>query len=266
MKILWDNLLTGATITASSEDNSYPVENLYHRFLEKKFMAVSASTLVTVLFQKDKDVSMIAYGFNNVIEGSGDEIVITKDTIDEIVITKDATDEYKIQLSAGYTIKNSAGTIVGTGPLATGDDVNCTYFDKVTCRSVEILFSSDTIVYVGGLSIGDPITYEYRQVNPTLLDNLRSSVKKTNGGQVIGKQIPMLREWRAVIPDMTNTKRLETREMLNAVGMYKPVFADLYYDDDEEPAMYGNFTQAGQYGRDSYNRDYSMSLRLQEAR
>ena len=268
MKILWNNYLSDSTVTATSEDSLYPVSSLYRKFLDKKFQAIGSLTTVTVLFPEDRTVSMLAYGFNNVTT-SENTIVLTKGAADTIVLTKGSADSIVLTLSASYVLKDSSGSTLLTGVLEVGDDVNINYLDPaVSCRSVEITFASsgENPVYVGGLSIGDPLVYDYTVPNQQLINQLRSDVSQTSGGQVIGNQDPMLREWRVSIPSMTNTKRLETQAMLRAVGQFQPVFADLWEDSDQEEPMYGHFTQAGTYRRDSRAQDYRQGLTLKEAR
>lgn len=265
MKILWDNYLIDSTITTTSEDSLYPVENLYHRFMQKKYMAESTRTTVTVLFPEDRDVSMIAYAFNNTASSS-DTIVLTKGALDTVVLDAAATDTTVLTLEAQYVLKSSTGATVGTGVLEVGEYININYFTSVTCRSVELTFTSQDIVYVGCLSIGDPIEYEYMQVNPRLIDSLRSDSRKTSGGQLISRKIPMLREWRIAIPDMDNAKRLETQTMLKTVGRFRPVFADLWENATTEKPMYGSFTRAGEYRQDSNSGEYLMGLTIEEAK
>ena len=78
----------------------------------------------------------------------------------------------------------------------------------------------------------------------------------------------MLRQWAVSVPhpQMDNDKRLETRQMLRAIGSWKPVFADLWEDCDLEPPMYGNIVEIASYGRNPYNRDYDFNFTIEEAR
>ena len=267
MKILWDNYLDDSTVTASSENASYPVENLFHKFLEKKYVSTQSQAIVTVVFPEDRPVSMIAYGWSNVTPGDGSTLTIARDAEDNITITEGGAGPITIALFSSYELKDSGGTVVGSGTIEEGDLINATHFTEVTCRSVEVLFASNSIVYVGGLSMGSPISYDYTEANPTFADLSRASVRKTDGGQIIGKKKQMLREWRLTIPNATNLKRLETSAMLEEVSYVDPVYADLYDESNGvEPAIYGNITAAGVYQRDSRSQRYSMKMTIQEAR
>lgn len=267
MRILYKNYLEDSTLSATSEDSLYPVENLTHKFLEKKFQAEGNLSTVTVLFPEDRTVNMIAYGFNN-LETSADTIKLTKGASDTIKLTKGASDTIKLTISAQWELKDSGGSSVASGVIAVGQDVNVIYPGSITARSLEITFatSGENAVYVGSLSVGEYLEYEYTQVNPVITDQLRADVSKTNGGQLIGNQSPDLREWQVVVPNMDNDKRLETRTMVNTVGSFKPIFVDLWEDADYEEPMHGNITQAGTYRRDSRNNEYTMGLTIEEAR
>jgi hypothetical protein len=269
MKILWDNYLSDSTVTASSENSLYQSSNLTDIFLERKFMAEANQALITVEFPEDRDVSMIAYGFQNLEVANSNVIANTYGASNVLTNTYGAETVYSLSLAAGYTLKDSSGNELESGNLVVEDDISITYLaEAVTCRSVEILFTASDTLYIGGLSIGDPMNFPYIEATPDLEDLLRDSIDKTNGGQLIGQQIPMLRQWRIDVPEteMTNEKRLEIRTMLESVGSYQPVFVDLWEDTQYEPPMYGNFSSVDAYGRIDYRRTYTFGFTLEECR
>ncbi len=269
MKILWNNYLSDSTVTASDEDTQYPVSNLTDVFLELKFQSTSNQSMITVEFPEDRDVSMIAYGYQNLVDGAGEVVRNVYGSVDILTNTYGADEVYRSSLSAGYKLINSSGTTLASGQLNIDDDVSITYLDSaVTCRSVEILFTADDTLYIGGLAIGDPLEYEYVEADAGISDIILDSVDKTNGGQVIGEAITMLRQWAVAVPhpEMTNAKRLETRTMVKAIGSWRPVFADLWEDSDDEPPMYGNLIEISTMTRNSYSRDYDFNFTIEEAR
>jgi len=265
MKILWDNYLDDSTITATSENSLYPVSNLTDKFLERKFQAVGTSSVVTVTFPEDRTVSMIAYGYNNVT--TSDTIRLSKTATDTIRLSKTAVDTVRLSIPSDYTLKNSGGSVISTGQLSIGNDVNITYLTPTVCRSIVFSFSAQSTMYVGGVAVGDPIEYDYIQVNPQLIASLRGDFQKTTGGQLVGRKTRLLREWRVTFPNLTNQERMDTMEMLRAVGNFKPVFADIELYGDAEEAIYGNFENGDvSFRRDSTAKTYSTGLTLQEAR
>ena len=267
MKLLWNNYLDDSTVTATNENTNYPASNLNHRFLEKKFQAIGDSSTVTILMPETRTVSMIAYGFNN-IESSQNTIVITKDAPDTIVVTKDAEDIIVISIEAFYTLKNASGSIVGSGTINVNGDVNITYFSPVECKTIEIKFASSTgsNLYIGGLSVGDPLEIEYILNDPTLGHRIRGVGEKTDGGQLLGREIRHLRVWSVSTPIISNSKRLEIAEMVDTNGNYKPLFADLYEGIDLEPPMYCSILTAGEFPRRTHRNEFLTQIVLEECR
>ena len=269
MKILWDNYLEDATVTATSEDDLFPIENLTDIFLELRYQAEANQTELTIEFEENKTVSMIAFGYHNIDNSSGENVITNTYGASTILTnTYGADDVYTNTLAGGYELFDSEGNTVGTGQLNVEDDVSITYPDSVECRTVVLLLTASETLYVGGMSIGDPMEYANVLANPEMGDLLRDDVDKTNGGQNYGEQLPMLRSWSVAVPDpsMTNAKRLATREMLESVGSYQPVYADLWEETDDEPAMYCNFTSIDNYVRNPYTRTYSFGFTLEECR
>lgn len=267
MKLLWNNYLEDSTVTASSEDASYPASNLTHKFLEKKFQALGSQSTVTITMPETRTVSMIAYGFNNTTTAQ-DVIVITKDAADTFVITKDAADTVVITVQAFFELKNSVGTVVYSGQLETGADINVNHFTPTECKTIEISFASSNAetLYVGGLSVGDPLEIEYIRNNPTLAHTLRGTANKTEGGQLLSKKVRHLVIWDFSIPLVTNSKRAEITEMIDECGNYKPIFASLYEDADIEPSIYCNIISGGEFPRINHKNEFTTDMTLEECR
>lgn len=266
MKILYDNYLDDSTVVATSENSAYPVENLTHKFLEKKYMATANNTTITVTFPEDRTVSMLAYGFNNVDVTAADTIKVVYDATDSIKVVYDADDTVKLTIGSSYEFKDSSGNVVALGEVPEGEDVNVAFFDPVVARSLEISFTANDTLFIGGLAVGDPIEYEYHNVNPQVGIDYREGNDKTDGGQALGRRVTALREWSLVIPTITDDKRKATQEMIQAVGAFKPVYAAIYDDTTIEPAMYCTLGTIGTFTRDSRAKDYTMTLTLEEAR
>lgn len=267
MKLLWDNYLIGSTITASSEDTQFPTENLVHKFLEMKYQALASSTTLTITMPEDKTVSMIAYGFNNVI-GSGGVIRLTKGADDVIQLTKGAEDIINLSVTASYELRSSSNTLLLSGTLETDGDVNINYMTPTECRKIVIkIAANEGEVYIGGLSVGDPLDIEYIGVDPELPQKIRGDSTKTEGGQVLGKgSVTSLREWSISVPLITNDKRLEIADMIQEVGSFRPFFADLYEDSDIEDPMYCNIIGPIRPLRKTHRNQFSVALILEEAR
>jgi len=267
MKLLWNNYLEDSTVTASNQDENYPVSNLTHKFLEKKFQSLGSQSKITITMPETRIVSMIAYGFNNVIT-SESILAVTKNASKIYAVTKSATTILSVTLESKYVLKNTLGSIVGTGTLETGGDINVNYFSPTECKTIEITFISPVSepVYVGGLSIGDPLEIEYVRNNPELSHAIRGTANKTEAGQLLSKKVRTLRIWDFSVPLVTNSKRAEITEMIDEVGNFKPIFADLYEDTDIEPEMYCNIIGGGRFPRINHKNEFSTSMVLEECR
>jgi len=267
MKILWENYLEDSTVTSTSEDSLYPVENLYHRFLEKKYMSVGSTGRIIVEFPEDRTVSMIAYGFTNVRTSSGDGYKIVQGASDTLKIVDGSSEILSISLQSRFELQDNAGNVLYSSLLNVGGDINVNYVPPTVCRRVVIDVSASEEVYIGGLAIGDPLYLKYIGNRPDLVQGIRSAYTKTVGGQVIGRNVRSLKSWNITLPIITNDKRQEMEEMFYEKGNINTFFASLY-DENEglEKPIFCHFTSGGSFSRITHNNKFSTSFTISEAR
>ena len=232
MRILYKNELFNATLTATSENTAYPVENVIDPFLEKVFRPASA-TAVTILFPKDTLVSCIAVGLQTVDFGA-------------------------------YLLKDSGGSSLLSGALALNESTDMTYFAETSCRSIHLSFAGAGI-QIGGISAGVPIEVEHWNVNPRFDYYTRDKNTITRGGQSIGyKTAPLLR-YRATLGAASLSLRNELWAMTTEVGSSTPIYFDLYeLDHTVTRPIYCIFKGDGKYVRDSRSQDFSTTLVFEE--
>ncbi len=270
MKILWNNYLKDSTITADYEDTQYPLSNLYHKFLEKVYKPGNLSATITIEMPENRIISAIALGFSNLESVDSPIIQLGQSATDTIQLDQAATDTINLRIAEGlvYELQGSTGTVLATGDIEMDYDTNTTYFDPVWCRKIVLkLTSLSSDIYVGGISAGYPIEFEYHQVSPRFATEPRGTLSKTNGGQVLGKNYQQLRSWDAVIDSMENDQRKEVLEMVDSIGAIGTVYADIYDEaHDEEEPMYATFTNIATLRRDSTDQTYTMGIAVQEAR
>lgn len=66
MKILFNNVLLDATLSANNASPNYPVDNLIHRFLKKRYQHTAASfDTVTVTLDTSTDIDYFFAGYSN---------------------------------------------------------------------------------------------------------------------------------------------------------------------------------------------------------
>ncbi len=236
MRLLYDNYLKDSSLTASSENSLYPVENIVHKFLEKKYRSLLYLASITVVFPEDREVDTIALAYTNVT-------------------------------TATYTALTASRATLQTGNLEFDNDTNITYIEPVTCRSIVFDFQATGSVQVGGMSAGVSKEYTIVQANPQLPMNSRGNMEQTNGGQVLGRNYKSLRSWVVAITDMTNELRLFTEQVIYSSGLVNPVYVDLYENNHgEEPPMHAIIDNIGNSRRDTKSGTYTMGLAFQEAR
>ena len=61
MKILFDNILEDSTLSATNESLNYPVANLGHPFLEKRFQSTTTTSTITADWTTDQCISCFFY-------------------------------------------------------------------------------------------------------------------------------------------------------------------------------------------------------------
>lgn len=240
MKLLYKNLLFGATLSATNEDTSYPISNVVHKFLLKKFQVNTSFTnsVITCEFMEDKDINTIAIGYHNASSGT-------------------------------YSLYDSSDVLLSSGSLVLVDSTDMTYFTKVSgIRKVvlDISSTSDTL-YIGGLSVGVPLYFPYHNTNPRIDFVSRDVVNVTEGGQVTGKQTKRLRRYRAVLGTVTQTQFDEFLELYDEIGNVIPFYFDLY-DGLHYKArpIYSVLEGDGSFRRYSIENEWTHTVVAKEAR
>jgi len=169
--------------------------------------------------------------------------------------------------SATYEVYDSADVLITSGILSVSDYVNTLYIPAVTCRKVLIILTSMDVLYLGGLFIGDPLIFQYHQVNPDLDKDPRGNIDKTNGGQVLGRNYKALRKTSCRVISLSESKRKEIMQMIETVGVVGTVYFDLYENNhDVEKPMYATLDSYGGLSRESKTGLYTMNIKAEEAR
>lgn len=236
MKLLYDNKLKAATITATNQNDSFPVSNVTHQFLEKRFQSTTTSSVITILFTADQTISAIGLGFHNLSSGS-------------------------------YVLKNSGGSTLLSGSLAVAYETDITYFTATACRSIELTLTSSSVMYVGGIIADNPIYFEYHNIDPRFDYLGQDSSSLTRSGQALGYKTKRLNKYRAVLGHLTLAQKQSLYDMLDTVGNSDTFFADLYDEAHTEARpLFCKLEGDGVFRRQSSSNDYVYTVVLQEAR
>jgi hypothetical protein len=235
VRILFNNVFENASLVATNESLNYPVENLVHPFLRKRFQSTNSTSLITATFTEDQIMDCFFYGWHNMTS--------------VVVVFKDS----------------GAGTLL-TLNITSPEDVGAEIFTQlITVRSVEITASGASGFYLGGIGSGacyqmpDPLA----NYDPGFTDN--SNFVESPDGQTLQTYIEPLDDFNFGFRDETLTIRSEVMAKYKAVGKGKPIYFNFYEDNREkEPPLYGKIINPL---RSPYSpRRYNFTLEIREAR
>jgi len=235
MRILFNNIFENASFLATNESLNYPVVNLAHPFLRKRFQSTSTSSEVTASFTSDQIMSCLFYGFHNFS-------------------------------SMTVVFKNSGGSTLLTLNITSPDDIGVEYFTTLTTvRSVVFTVTGAIGFYLGGVgggacySMPDPLA----PYSPGDADN--SDFVETPDGQTLQNFVTPLLEYEFGFRDQSGAVYKEIKTNYRSVGGGKPLFIDLYEENrDKEPPIYGKITAVP--GFTYQPRRYNFTLKIREAR
>jgi hypothetical protein len=262
MRILNTNLLDTATLSAGGTSVNYPLANLKHVFLKKKFQQII-------------DYPDVTYS-GTPITYTGEVVFDISDETSALTLTWD-TDQTIDTVMLGYTnakqielrLYDSASALLYSSQF-TDDELGAVFAAVAGVRSAKVLMAADgdaalMTVYLGGLGIG----LSYVMPDPVndwqhgLVDN--SFGVQTLDGQVLGQYIEPLRSH--VYNFMTNSFAIfnEVKAIVKAAGKYTPLWIAPFENSFATvKPLYATIN-----GMESIAKNdnvYSFSLTFQEAR
>lgn len=230
MRILFNELFENAEVLATNQSLNYPVANIVHPFLHKRFQSTTTTSTVTATWDTDQCMSCFFYGFHTLTS-----------------------------LTVAY--KDSSGTTIKTLSITDPLDIGVEYFDTISARSVEITLNGASGFYIG--KIGGGCCYSMPDVNATYesgnSDN--SDGSSSAYGQRLVNNIPKLRELSYSFRELS----LETKNEIDALYTSKNIFFDLYENNREKEApIYGYLTEPFSFPYEA--RKYSLNMTIGEAK
>jgi hypothetical protein len=208
MILAYDNLFKTATLSVTSEDASYPIEHVYHKWKKNIFKSQEdvLTTTITLTFDEPKDINSFFILYHN----CDSKTVVFKDDIDAEIET--------------WTV--------------TGD----AYHDEVKdVYSVEITLTAPVTIYVGAMFLGASI--EASKDADTGVPLMSTDVPTFSSDyQVSGRKGSVLRGANISIPSLSSTEREAIEDAFYECGTLYPFFLDLWQltPDKFEP-LYGVF-------------------------
>lgn len=235
MRILFDNSLLDSVMSATASSINYPIENVTHRFMKKRFQSLLSNSTITCIFNSVKEINCIFYGYHTLN-------------------------------SFNFTLYDSLNNVLYSGSDAQLLDIGIIYFNKITgVKKIVITCAAPDNLFIGVLWAG----LYYQMALP--LNNIDINIDDTT----IVKNSPDFQfsqlynesglEYTINIPALTN----EQKNYLNSVyirkGKGSPLFIDFFEDARElQEPKYAVFSDTISIQRNGI--EYEAKIKLKEAR
>lgn len=241
MRFLYNNKVKTATLSATNGDGSYPIENVTHKFLQKKFQTTTGtvSSEITIELMEAITSDYIAIGYHNATSGT-------------------------------YALYDSSDSLISTNSLALTYSTDITYYtDEVDVKKIvlNITKTGADPLYIGGISTSKSLLFLYQNVNPDLNLPDRDTTRVTDGGQLIGKQRTPLAVYKSGLRQITEDQKAELEVMKRLIGKVVPIYFDLYSGKHSIAApLYCTVTSSLDCKKNSYDGTYATPVQVMEAK
>jgi hypothetical protein len=198
MKIAYDNLLENATITSTSENANYPLENLYHNWKRKYFQAVDdvLSLTITLEWTVPQTIEAIGIAYHN-LDG------------------------------ATATFYDDVDAVLDTWTVSVDNDTDLTYGSQTGVYKVELALSSPVTIYLGNLFVGEVISNS-KSADQDIPLYSSDVVSSSSDRQIAGRKGSVTRGGSISIPLLTSSQRKALEEVFYDRGRIEPFYLDLW--------------------------------------
>lgn len=205
MRILYPNLVTSdVTMTATNENASYPIENVYDVYLNKIYKASASTSTVVITWGADVTIDCLGFAYHN---------------ISEVV----------------YTLKNSGGSTLETDTLTAASDeiydgdiiyLSASYS---TARSLTLEFTGTANpFYIGYIGAGEYIQMPNFAGGPRRDKNYASFSYTSLAGQHVGTKLAGLRSFQSNFNTIDQTDKNTVMDFLDDVMNVDTFMLDPY--------------------------------------
>ena len=227
MRILFDNYILTASLSATNQDTSYPVSNIVHRFLTKYFKSTGTTSTITAVLPVAKSIDSIYVSFTNAT-----------------AIT--------------YSLYNAADSVIGSGPL---DSYGAANFASVAnVKKITVSLSSPSTLYVGTIQAGE--TYIDYPISDILKKPIDTTYRTESAyGQTLANKTPMRKAY-----DVKLSMGIDDYDtiFLKLAENEMPVMFDLYPLTRQYATPIYSVVTIGDVSRSEHN--YNVTLNIREAR
>lgn len=262
MKILFDNVLIDATITADNASANYPVSNLVHPFLHKRYQKVNTTyDTITITLSAATTMNCFFVSYSN-----ANKIVVRfYNASSTLLRTETFSGVNNERYTTGGDLRVLTDGDIRIAQEAYGEDSDAVHFDSIDVKTIEIDVYGDSSAYVGGIAageaedFGDPMS----PWEEPYIDN--SIVADSLYGQTLQQQIEPLRAYTWMIRDLTRSETNDIRDIYYQYGYGARLWIDPFEDDhDFMRPFYGRLNAAPRITKNG--RRYDVELQFREAR
>ena len=247
MKILFNDILSQCVVSANNTDTNFPISNLAHPFLRRRWQSTSNTDVITIESLDAANITSIYTAYTNAT------------SISVVFFGVDVLGYNSVPV--GYDGFGVALNSANAGVSIPIDQVlhNDTIFTKI---EITLTAPVGEKVYLGKVAIG--VDYE---VDPPesfweemFEDNSILSVSQA--GQVLQEYNEPLRVWGFRVPTLERDEAREFQDQYQSAGVGKPLFVDPMTDD--LPVLYCRMASPLTVSKNK--RQYAASINFTEAR
>lgn len=241
MRILSTNLLESATVTATNENASKPVENLWDKWRDLPFASTSTSSVITSEWSADQDVNSVGFASSKGTAPTGISVALY-----------DSTD-----------------TLLATWTLSVTYSQDVEYFTKLTTvRKAVVTLTGASGFELGVLSIGAYDEINRKAPGQGLDTGLPSVTSLSRGGQVSGRIGTPLKAFSVSLVGLSNSERNVVQSIYDQRQGLLPWFLDIWQSShDVQVPLYVVFAGVLSVSKTSdYGTLFDVSFDVQEVR
>lgn len=240
MRLMYDNEVMDATLTAATHEANYPVSNLKDTRLSRIYQSTSGTAQYILIAGTAITASCLLIAAHDI--PSGATITIQGNDID------------------------SWGAPSFSESVTQSDDIMAHYFTSASYNYWRLYVNTAAAFIIGGLHLGAYTIAPYLDLGYAMNDNDAAIVDISAGGQAYATETYQYRTGKFSIPEFSHSQRAEMRIFWESVGLHTPFYLVKWADYlSYEPAMYCVLTAplAWKQNKSDPNK-YSMTLQMRE--
>jgi hypothetical protein len=229
MRILYNNLLETATLSATNENANYPVENVYDSTLQTKFKTTTSSTVITATLAEASTVSTFAFGAHNILTAAvkltdTGASTTTYNYTNADLIFDSSTPQAMVYIESGGVIDPQTNIV-----------------------EIEYTITASTAVDIGGMSAGTVLQFDYMETGSKTGFISTGSRQKSDGGVTFNVDGVVLETFGCTVNANLIADFNAQQAFFRVVQTYKPYFVDRWEASTQFPVLFAQNTRDVEY-------------------